>query len=242
MKDLGITYLINFSFKKYLSTLMKTKYIIARYNENIKWTNFARDKCIIYNKGYELGLANEKLVPNVGRESETYLRFIIENYDNLPDICVFLQGKISDHIRYIRGMKPDPRLNHSLNYVSFLEKEAMSRGSSYPRITVNADTRNNIWSKEWNKKKWKGYDWYLYNNYKNNKHIIFHDWFVNNIRKDYPKKRFKIYRNAIFSVTKEKILRHPKEYYENLIKEVNWHVEPIEGHFFERSWYYIFND
>jgi len=242
LKDHGITYLINFSFKKYLSTLMKTKYIIARYNENIKWTNFAKEKCIIYNKGDKLGIVNEILVPNVGRESETYLRFIIENYDNLPDICVFLQGKISDHIRYIRGMKPDPRLNLSLNYVTFLEKEAMFNGSSLPRITVNANTRNNIWSKEWNKKKWRGFDWYLYNNYKNQKHIVFHDWFINNIRKDYPKKRFKVYRNAIFSVTKEKILRHPKKYYENLIKEVNWHVEPIEGHFFERSWYYIFNE
>ena len=31
-------------------------------------------------------------------ESETYLRYIIENYDNLPDCCVFSQAKIKDHM------------------------------------------------------------------------------------------------------------------------------------------------
>jgi len=242
LKDRGIIYLINFSFKKYLFTLMKTKYIVARYNESIDWLNFAMDKSVIFNKGEKLNIPNEILVPNVGRESETYLRYIIENYDNLPDICVFLQGRISDHIRYVRGMKYNPHINRCLNYVTFLESQAMSLGASYPSITVNANTKNSIWSKQFNKKPWRGYDWYLYNNYKNEKHILFHDWFVKNIQKEWPKKKFKVYRNGIFSVTKKKILKNPKKYYENLIKQVNWHIEPVEGHFFERSWYYIFNN
>jgi hypothetical protein len=242
LKDRGIIYLINFSFKKYVFTLMKTKYIVARYNENIDWLNFAMDKSVIYNKGDKLNIPNEILVPNVGRESETYLRYIIENYDNLPDICVFLQGRISDHIRYARGMKYNPHLNRCLNYVTFLESQSMSLGASYPSITVNANTKNSIWSGQFNKKPWRGYDWYLYNNYKNEEHIIFYDWFVKNIQKEWPKKKFKVYRNAIFSVTKKKILKNPKKYYENLIKQVNWHIEPVEGHFFERSWYYIFNN
>ena len=36
-------------------------------------------------------------------------------------------------------------------------------------------------------------------------------------------------------------LRIFSAYNENLIKEVNWDTNPIEGHYFERSWYYIFN-
>ena len=59
-------------------------------------------------------------------------------------------------------------------------------------------------------KKWRDFDWYLYNNYKNNKHITFHDWFIKNIRNEYPKKRFKIYKNAIFSVTKKKYFKTSK--------------------------------
>ena len=122
LKDRGIIYLINFSFKKYLFTLMKTKYIVARYNESIDWLNFAMDKRVIFNKGEKLNIPNEILVPNVGRESETYLRYIIENYDNLPDICVFLQGRISDHIRYVRGMKYNPHINRCLkNYQAQME-------------------------------------------------------------------------------------------------------------------------
>jgi hypothetical protein len=36
-------------------------------------------------------------VPNKGREAETWLRFIVENYDRLPDDIVFLQGNPFEH-------------------------------------------------------------------------------------------------------------------------------------------------
>ena len=81
-----------------------------------------------------------------------------------------------------------------------------------------------------------------YSKKKNNKHITFYDWFIKNIRNEYPKKKFKVYRNGIFAVSKKNILQNSKEYYINLINQVNWHIEPVEGHFFERSWYYIFNN
>jgi len=45
---------------------------------------------------------------------------------------------------------------------------------------------------------------------------------------------------SIFAVRKENILQHSKEYYQNLCEQVNWHIDPVEGHFMERSWYYIF--
>ena len=101
-------------------------------------------------------------------------------------------------------MKNNPHLNRSLNYVTFLESQAISSGASHPQITVNSNTRNTIWGKEFNKKSWRGYNWYLYNNYKNNEHITFYDWFIKNIQKEWPIKKFKAYRNGIFSVSKKK--------------------------------------
>ena len=43
------------------------------------------------------------------------------------------------------------------------------------------------------------------------------------------------------AVKKELIINKPIEYYKELILEVNHHINSTEGHFFERSWYYIFN-
>ena len=70
--------------------------------------------------------------------------------------------------------------------------------------------------------------------------FTFLEWFKNNIEINYPNPIY-IYCNAIFAVKKENIINKPVEYYERLILEVNHHINSAEGHFFERSWYYIFN-
>ena len=72
--------------------------VVARYNENIEWLNSEMSNCIIFNKGEKLDLNNEIFLENVGRESETYLSYIISNYNNLPDVVVFTQARISDHV------------------------------------------------------------------------------------------------------------------------------------------------
>ena len=75
--------------------------VITRYNECLSWTKNINDNIVIYNKGSSL-LA-EKFIsrPNVGREAESMLYFIIENYNNLSDEIVFLQGDPFDHGRDI---------------------------------------------------------------------------------------------------------------------------------------------
>ena len=46
---------------------------------------------------------------------------------------------------------------------------------------------------------------------------------------------------AIFSVSRELIKQNSLELYIYLYKLVCNHKNPEEGHYFERSWYYIFN-
>ncbi len=73
---------------------MKTELVIARYNEDVSWTTVIDNPdivCTIYNKGQPIHLRNIQL-PNIGRESHTYLHHIIQNYNNLADITVFCQG------------------------------------------------------------------------------------------------------------------------------------------------------
>jgi hypothetical protein len=207
--------------------IMSYKIVVARYNEQIEWLNSEIDNCIIYNKGDKLHIKNEIMLDNVGRESETYLQYIINNYDCLPDIVVFTQAKISDH----RG-KDD------VNYLLRLMKEAQIFGKSLPYHIHHSFAKNNSnWDPEWNK---FGEAYFLRFNHKDNRIMTFIDWFKENICDEYPNP-IHLYNNAIFAVKKELILKHTKEWYQELIKQCNHHINPVEGHFFERSWYYIFN-
>lgn len=205
------------------------KIIVSRYNESIDWLNSEINNCIIYNKGEKLGINNEIMCKNVGRESETYLQYIINNYPNFPDIVVFTQANITDHrnggINYLLNIKEE---SHKLNLFK-----------SYPLIfhlnKIHPNKR--CWDEDWNLENNK---WYLDKNYKNNKPILFKTWFQRHINNIYPNPII-IYPNGIFAVRKELILKHSLEYYKSLILEVNHHIDSTEGHFFERSWFYIFH-
>jgi len=74
------------------------KCVVARYQENIDWTNGVSD-CIIYNKGQDVPDTKHPVIslPNIGREGHTYLHHIIQNYDNLDDYTCFVQGYPFDH-------------------------------------------------------------------------------------------------------------------------------------------------
>ena len=204
---------------------MSYKIIVARYNENIEWLNSEMSNCIIYNKGDKLNIYNEIPLENVGRESETYLHYILTNYNNLPDVVVFTQARISDH----KG-------SDDINYLINIKNDALQCSKSNNFLRHNDVGNNTDFDKEWNLRH-DGY--FLKDNYKNNP-ITFLEWFKRNINTNYPNP-ICIYCNAIFAVKKENIINKPLDYYKRLIVEVNHHINSTEGHFFERSWYYIFS-
>ena len=71
--------------------------IVAKYNEDIEWTK-KFENVIIYNKGKKLDDSyNYVNLDNVGREGHTYYKYICDNYENLPEYMIFLQGRPFDH-------------------------------------------------------------------------------------------------------------------------------------------------
>ena len=74
------------------------KVVVARYNENLNWVEPIKDRCIIYNKGLDDIPYEYTKLANVGREVETYLKYIISHYYDLPDFVAFTQGGICDHL------------------------------------------------------------------------------------------------------------------------------------------------
>jgi hypothetical protein len=73
--------------------------IVARYNEDISWVKPLNIPHIIYNKGEEIldKTLNIKTLSNIGRESNTYINYIIEHYNNLPENIIFSQGNPFPH-------------------------------------------------------------------------------------------------------------------------------------------------
>ena len=76
--------------------------VIARYNEDIRWVLPIIKYVIVYNKGLDdlHYIPPKKIIKceNLGREGGTYIKHILDNYDNLDDYTIFLQGKITDHL------------------------------------------------------------------------------------------------------------------------------------------------
>ena len=71
--------------------------VIARYQEDVSWSK-EFSNVIIYNKGEPLDqYYNEIKLDNVGREAHTYFKHICDNYDNLDEYTIFLQGNPFDH-------------------------------------------------------------------------------------------------------------------------------------------------
>ena len=101
---------------------MRVNIVVARYNEDVEWTR-QFSNVIIYNKGEKLnGDYNEVMLSNYGREGHTYYTYISENYENLGDYTVFVQGKPFDHspniLSNLRRYIDDQTLNIDFAFLS----------------------------------------------------------------------------------------------------------------------------
>lgn len=186
--------------------------IISRYKENIDWINNINQNIniTVYNKFYQ----ETNLLQNVGREGHTYLNHIINHYDNLDDIMVFLQGNPLDHytniIKDINDFYESHEHNiHDQHYTKFLSKEY------YEGVYGNN-----------------------YRAHKNGLPIYYFFDLLFNIKLE-PKTRLKIFYGGQFIVHKNNILNRPKDFYIFLIKFLSYEVDPIEGYILERLWPYI---
>ena len=88
--------------------------VVSVYGEDFRWISSTLagggvDSVFIYNKGAEkFGCKDDRVrvivVPNVGREGETFLRHIIDNYDSLAEGTWFLQGNPFHHCPDLLGL------------------------------------------------------------------------------------------------------------------------------------------
>jgi hypothetical protein len=184
--------------------------IVARYNENVEWTK-QFPNVIIYNKGEKLDNGyNEILLNNVGREGHTYYKHICDNYDKLADFTIFLQGNPFDHSPNIIS-----NLNKYINANDLrIDFEFLSQYIHYSSLDSERDMH---WQCKNIHNTWKR----VFNVNSCNQKCIFGA-------------------GAQFIVSKNKILKNKKEFYENIVNILEYAIDPLEGYDIERFHRYIF--
>ncbi len=212
--------------------------IISRYNEDLEWLKddpFLNYNYIVYNKGINTDFYKSskltQIIPldNVGREVHTYLYHIINNYDRLKDITIFLPGSVELSHKYDRSKKLIYNLQND-------------KSSKFSCMEMGPSTFEN--QKDFQ------IDDYLSSN-KDNQTINadssilksdirpFGKWFENTFDKNEKHTCFTM--NALFLLTRDDILKKPKSYYEKIILQVNEHHNHETVHYFERSWPDVFS-
>lgn len=164
-------------------------------------------------------------LPNVGRCDHTFLYYIVTEYDDLPDLSIFLPASSNDPHKQERKKQV---ITHAL-----VSRDTVMHGFRYSLEEC----------KDFSLDEWKA------TNSSNQEHNPeskllpasprpFGTWFEKYIGLDRPIRAFTYF--GIFAVHRRHILQHPKSFYENLLSTVDHHSNPEAGHYLERSWSAIF--
>ena len=246
---------------------MKTEIVVARYNENLDWLKLLSEKVkiTIYNKGNNDIDFPFIALPNIGRESHTYLYHIITNYNNLADRTIFCQGDSifhsPDFIKLIKHRKYFEHIQPLAAYYSNYDKDC---NEGIPPPIMLTQTKN-----LWIKNKYRVYVEYINNNYQTKYPYFYYnrgiELFLRSTQKffnfnhnnflDFECKLLNLKNNitqgelipfciaGLFSVEKFIILTHSVDFYKNILNIIirDSKRNYDHGYHLERLWLVIFN-
>ena len=217
----------------YPHSLRTFEVVVARYNENLDWVNkeFINEKITIYNKGKNdfIPLPNWTVIelPNVGRESHTYLYHIVTNYNNLADRTLFIQGRPYDHEIYTPFLEYKTRIFKNYNNLC-KNIIAPCRNKNQRRLDYMSE------SLDTNRHSWVYRKGVVYD--------TLHNFLYTVVNRKLPSDtKIGGVQGAIFAVDKEVILQHSKQYYQDLLSVLD-NIYPEEGYYFEKLWDVIFDN
>ena len=229
---------------------MDTHIVVARYKEPLDWIGLlspAQKKCVwIWNKGgggeeeeallaARLGVpaAQVRSLPNVGRESHTYLSHVIAEYERLPSRIIFIQGNPFDHIR-------PPIVQDAAGLQAWLDAWCADIDENGITVTNLVNTPGHeLTAPGWRIREWAGA--------LEPAPAALGPWMRGYVGcgAQFPTEatsqpRFLWYMGACFGVSGKCAAHRPRAYYERLRDQVST-SNPEAGHFMERSWFYIFS-
>lgn len=231
--------------------------VVSRFDEDLDWLLRIPEfyEIVVFNKGGELPQllqTKAQIIPianyEFGRETDTYVAYILANYDNLPDKVVFTQGDPFTHSPHFFYLLFSPQLWQSFQPMSLLYKENIP-----PKSVIDSYQNTPWWRVE--RMSTRTLD-----------SVYFHDPGVDLFATDYLKgyglplgtnimhhhlesigcsslppeqEVISFVYSAIFSVDSSLIMRHPKELYAKLLEKTG--RNSYEGYIAERAWMLLFD-
>ncbi|BCS89010.1 DUF3431 domain-containing protein [Pseudodesulfovibrio sediminis] len=203
--------------------------IIAKYREDVSWADALGYDYLVYDK-CDTPLSNAVQLENIGREAHTYFTHIIDNYDRLADMNVFLQGDPFDHIDD-QGRASVDILQNMLRDV--VERMVPFKGLAWFKLKCDRLGNPHDLRKPENKGRWSGWGG----------DIPVGALFEKLFGQPMPEQIVSRAPTGNFCVTGERIRTRPRAFYEYCLRLIlaDPDDEMNTGHAFERLWQHIFN-
>lgn len=201
--------------------------IISRYNEDVSWAKDLDIDYLIYNKGEDLDSSyNWVRKENVGENQKDIFSFIVDNYENLPDVVAFCQGFPFDHCK-------------KETFVNLIKNNTLTRLEDYSHLIPCNNVDQDGYYFEHND------NWYIgAHNASRNQTCQFSsfDEYMNSLFSNYSHlDRLTFSPGSQIIVEKERILHYPKPFWNHLNNMLN-RISMTEGHIIERSLFLIFSN
>lgn len=91
--------MVGFVYCEVIKVIMNLIIVVSHFNDDLSWiVNQTKYDYIVYSKNessvlqYKIEPSKLKIMINRGMEASAYLKFIIDNYNNLPDHVAFCHG------------------------------------------------------------------------------------------------------------------------------------------------------
>jgi hypothetical protein len=204
---------------------MNKHVIVSRYKDNINWVNKLTHPYTIIDK---------ENTANVGNEAWSYIRFLIDNYYNLPDRMLFVHGHENSYHQDYPTWYIANNLNWNLEFMNI-----NSRRFEEQYISLINDFEDNEYNYRKSYESWIKTPW---------KHIF----------GQFPiQHTLTFLGHAQFLVSKNYVLRHPIHFYKHIlnwlettnidrdlytgkIEHFNKNNAYVSARILEYTWHYIF--
>jgi hypothetical protein len=236
--NIFLFYIISFLIIMYGYKVDGIEIVIARYRENLEWTNndlYRSYKITCYNKGgigYEIDRSKyrniDKIIEleNYGNSENTYMRHIIDNYDNLSDITIFMNGESpvtktrKTIITFLTTLMTRRTTFYCSKYDMNINKCLYNFTIKYYKHMGKSNrNKDNYYLKRASISPFGKWYNYIFGNDKDIRHINY---------------------QGVFSVERRHIIQHSREYYEKINGYIDKDINPETCHYVERAMTTIF--
>ncbi len=200
--------------------------VISNYNNDLRWVPEYTDNYVIYNHSSDKLAIPDSIepakvlpAPNVGYNTYNYFTFIIDNYENLPDVTIFAKGwSFPRHVRR-------EHFERVMNNECFTPIEDWKMHTPrFPIALFSANGGYCEYNNSWYLKHWKTK---YFKNYNDFIRYIYTDPVIPLYVRFAP--------GGDYIVPRANILKIPKQVYENMRLFMSHCQEPGETHLIERA-------